>query len=90
MATTPMRAKPRQAGIGITIGISAPITHTSWKRVSNRANERPRLASGASRWTIESKACLAALPVAPTVIDSMAAPTRPPDRAAVIDARPPP
>ena len=62
------------------MGMSAPITHTSWKRVSKRANDRPRLASGASRCTIESKACLAALPVAPTVIDSIAAPTRPPTR----------
>ena len=49
-ATAAMRAKPAAAGIGMTMGTSAPMTHTSWKRVSNLANDRPRLASGASRW----------------------------------------
>ena len=42
------------------------MTQISWKRVSKRAKERPRLASGASRWTIESKASLPALAATPT------------------------
>ena len=75
---TPIMANPTGAGTGTTMGISAPITQISWKRVSKRAKERPRLASGASRWTIESKACLAELPVAPTTIDRIDAPSRPP------------
>ena len=83
-----MMAKPMSAGIGITIGMSAPITQTSWKRVSNLANDRPRLASGASRCTIESKACFAALPVAPTVMESMAAPSRPPTTAVITPTTP--
>ena len=42
----------------------------SWKRVSNWANDRPRLASGASRCTIESKASLPALDAMPTAAPS--------------------
>ena len=54
-----MTRKPTRAGMGrSSSGSSAPITHTSWNRTSNRANERPRLASGASRCTSESKASL--------------------------------
>ena len=64
-----------------TIGMSAPITQTSWNLVSNLANDRPRFASGASRCTIESKACFAALAVTPTANDRSAAPPRPPMKA---------
>jgi len=44
--TIAMRANPTSAGIGMMIGSSAPITHSSWNRVSNLANDRPRFASG--------------------------------------------
>ena len=60
------------------IGMSAPITQIIWNRVSNLAKERPRLASGASRCTIESKACLAEQLVTPSIIDNSAAPPSPP------------
>ena len=49
-----------------TTGMNAPMTQASWNRVSKRANERPRLASGASRWTRASKACLAVPDVVPS------------------------
>ena len=42
-----------------------PTTHVSWKRVSKRANDRPRLASGV-RCTTESKASLPLLAATPT------------------------
>ena len=47
-------------------GMNAPTTHASWNRVSNFANDRPRFASGASRWTIESNASLPPLAPRPT------------------------
>jgi len=63
-------------------GITPAITHDNWKRVSNLANARPWLASGASRCTIESNAIRpmaeAMLATAASVI---AAPT-PPNAAA--------
>ena len=43
-------------------GTNAPNTHMTWNRVSNLAKARPRLASGASRWRIESNATLPAVP----------------------------
>ena len=49
---------PRRVGIAITTGTAAPSTQITWKRDSNRANDRPRLASGASRCTTASNACL--------------------------------
>ena len=50
-------SRPR-SGIDTSTGMKAPTTHTIWNRVSNLANDRPRLASGASRCTSESKASL--------------------------------
>ena len=41
-----MIANPARSGIDVITGITAPITHTSWKRTSKRAKDRPRLASG--------------------------------------------
>ena len=44
VAVPPAIAKSRNpslAGSVKTTGISAPKTHMSWKRVSNRANDRP-------------------------------------------------
>ncbi len=58
--------------------MNAPITQASWNRVSKRAKERPRLASGASRCTRASKACLAVPEVVPRMNDSRAAATTPP------------
>ncbi len=57
---------PNSRLMGIT-AIAAPTTHMIWKRVSKRANDRPLLASGASRCTIESKASLPVDPAQPTV-----------------------
>ena len=62
--------------------MKAPTTHVSWKRVSKRANDRPRLASGASRCTTESKASLPLLAATPTHRASAAAATMPPAQAA--------
>ena len=42
---------PRSLPYGNNTASTPPTTHTSWKRVSNRANARPRAASGASRCT---------------------------------------
>ncbi len=66
----------------ITTGRNAPTTHVSWNRVSNRANDRPRLASGASRWTTESKASFPLLAASPTQSASAAAAAMPPAQAA--------
>ena len=47
-----------RAGSGTTTGMKPPMTQISWNRVSKAAKERPRLASGASRCTMASKASL--------------------------------
>ena len=52
-------------------GISPAAAHASWKRVSKRANARPRLACGASRWTMLSK------PRRPTAAAKLTATARP-------------
>ena len=62
--------------------MNAPTTQKIWKRVSNLANDRPRLASGASRWTIESNASLAVLALKPTAKATSTAAPSPPDQAA--------
>ncbi len=77
-------AKPAHPGIGITTGTAAAATHPSWKRVSKRAKARPRLASGASRCTIESNARRASAALKPTTHDSSAAVERPPKMAAIV------
>jgi hypothetical protein len=51
-------APPSWFDMAMTTGTAAPRTQMTWKRDSNRANDRPRLASGASRCTTASKACL--------------------------------
>ena len=65
-AAAAITTKPTAIGMVITTGRNAPTTHVSWNRVSNRANDRPRLASGASRWTTESKASFPLLAASPT------------------------
>ncbi len=67
-------------------GIRAPITQVTWKRVSKRAKARPRLASGASRWRIESNASFPAPAAKPTEAPSSDAPSTSP----TISARNPP
>src|SRR3546814_19141331 len=64
---------PGHVGIGTTPRM-APPTQMSWKRVSNRAKERPRFASGASRCTNESNACLAHAAPMPALSATMAEP----------------
>ena len=52
----PITAKPIPPdGLKIT-GINPPATHAIWLFVSNFENMRPRLASGASRCTVDSNA----------------------------------
>ena len=65
-AAAAITTKPSAIGIVITTGRNAPTTHVSWNRVSKRANDRPRLASGASRWTTESNASFPLLAASPT------------------------
>ena len=55
-------------------GTKAPSTQSTWKRVSKRAKARPRLASGASRWRMESKASLPPPAAKPTDAPSKVAP----------------
>ena len=69
--------------------MNAPTTQAIWKRASNRENDRPWLASGASRCTSESKASRAtaaakatppassAIPISPPVINPRTAAARP-------------
>ena len=68
-----MATKPTRTGMGrSSSGSSAPTTHTSWKRTSKLAKERPRFASGASRCTSESKARREPVATIATVADSTA------------------
>ena len=62
----------------------APITQAIWKRTSKRAKDRPRLASGASRCTSESKASFPHVDTMATVPASTADAATP----AVTDAEP--
>lgn len=52
----PTITKPNRPGIWSTTGTSPAPTQPSWNLVSNWANARPRLASGASRCTTASNA----------------------------------
>ena len=70
----------------MSTGTKAAATHAIWKRVSNCANARPRLASGASRCTMASKARRANAAATPTAPARSAALTWPPPKAA---SRPP-
>ena len=71
-----------QSGIEISTGITAPITHTIWNRTSKAANDRPRLASGASRCTSESKASRPAVDTTATTPASSMLAASPPTHAA--------
>src|SRR3954470_18713078 len=59
---------PTRAGMGTITGRNPPITHSNWNLVSKPANERPKLASGASRCTIASNARRPAPAAMPTAI----------------------
>jgi hypothetical protein len=81
-AVPAMARKPTRAGMGRSSrGTTAPMTHTSWNRISNLANERPRFASGASRCTRESNASLPQVEATATVSASTADPGSPPSHA---------
>ena len=54
---------------------SAPTTHAAWKRVSKRANARPRTASGPSRCSRLSKARRPAEALTPIAKAAIARPT---------------
>ena len=56
----------------MTTGISPATAQANWKRVSNWANARPRLACGASRWTMLSNA---SRPTAAAKLTTTASPT---------------
>ena len=64
--------------MGITAGAKAPATQAIWNRASNREKKRPWLASGASRWTRESKASLATAALTAMPSDNRTAPVSPP------------
>src|SRR4029453_3662446 len=79
-----MTRNPISMGMGMTTGTKAPITHVSWKRVSNLAKDRPRLASGASRCPTEPNPTLPHPAASPPPPPGTPAPPRPPG------GRPPP
>ena len=68
--------------MGTMTGRKAPITQITWNRASKRANELPRWASGASRCTMASNACLPAVDDPATNSASSPAPSSPPRPAA--------
>ena len=70
----------------ITTGISPAIAQASWNRVSNWAKARPRLACGASRWTMLSNARRPTAAAKLTATASTTPAATPPSSAAVIPA----
>ena len=77
-ASSATKPEPSRTGIGRITGMKAPTTQAIWKRASNRENDRPWLASGASRCTSESKARRATAAARATPPASSAIPIRPP------------
>ena len=66
--------------MGTTTGTTPPSTHAIWNRDSKAAKVRPRLASGASRWTTASNACFPAAAARATPDANSAWPNNPPKR----------
>ena len=81
----------QQRGAGMSVGMSAPATHASWKMDSKRANSRLRSRSNVSRCTMASNAVLARLaPKATTPASTRAAGQRckPPAKETVMAVAP--